>query len=75
MRLLTEPLTRSQIEALRAEANFSTDQERIFDLLNKDSLTDDGVMLQLRIPEKRYYENKKAVIEKVKILLPIVTLK
>ena len=75
MRLLTEPLTRSQIEVLRAEANFSVDQERIFDLLNKDSLTDDGVMLQLHIPEKRYYENKKAVIEKVKILLPIVTLK
>lgn len=75
LRVLIEPLTRSQIEALKAEANFTADQECIFDLLNRDALNDDGVMLQLHMPEKRYYEAKRTLVEKVKILIPIVTLK
>jgi hypothetical protein len=60
------------VEWLKSEANFSEDQLHIFELLNRDSLLDDGIMLKLGMPEKRYYREKRAVIEKVKILLPIL---
>ena len=70
--MLIDPLTRSQVEWLISEANFSEDQLHIFELLNRDALLDDGIMLKLGMNEKRYYHEKRAVIEKVKILLLII---
>ena len=71
VRRAVDHLTRSELEGLLLEANFSADQRKIFDLLNKDEYYDDGIMTALSMPEKRYYENKKAVLEKLAKLLPL----
>lgn len=58
-------LTRSELEAVRAEANFTEDQAKIFDLLNRDDHTDVGIMLELGLSPRHYYRVKKITCEKV----------
>lgn len=62
-------LTKSELEAVLSAANFSHDQEAIFNELNKDTLYDIGVMMKLGIPERRYYETKRTTIDKTERIL------
>ena len=51
-------------------ARFTEEQRNVFDLLNEDRLNDEGIMLELHLPRKRYYNTKKRVIEKVIKTIP-----
>ena len=62
-------LTKSEIEAVLSAANFSHDQEAIFNELNKDTLYDIGIMSKLGIPERRYYDTKRTTIDKTERIL------
>ena len=62
-------LTKSELEAVLSAANFSHDQEAIFNELNNDTLYDIGVMMKLGIPERRYYETKRTTIDKTERIL------
>lgn len=46
-------------------ARFTEDQKKVFDFLNSDKYTDEGIMLKLNLSRKRYYAIKKKVIDKV----------
>ena len=52
------------MDQIIARANFTDDQKAIFDELNKDKYYDYGIMLNLNIPNRRYYDIKKIVIDK-----------
>lgn len=62
-------LTKRELDAVIAAANFSKDQEAIFNELNKDTLYDIGIMEKLGIPPRRYYDTKRVTIEKTVKLL------
>ena len=62
-------LTKSELEAVLSAANFSHDQEAIFNELNKDTLYDIGIMTKLGIPERRYYDTKRTTIDKTERIL------
>ena len=48
-----------------ARANFTEDQRAIFDELNKNKYYDYAIMINLNIPNRRYYNTKNIVVEKV----------
>jgi hypothetical protein len=48
-----------------ARANFTDDQRAIFDELNKNKYYDYAIMLNLNIPNRRYYNVKNIVVDKV----------
>ena len=62
-------LTKRELDAVIAAANFSHDQEAIFNELNKDTLYDIGIMSKLSIPERRYYDTKRTTIDKTERIL------
>ena len=62
-------LTKSELESVLSAANFSHDQEAIFNELNKDTLYDIGIMTKLGIPERRYYDTKRTTIDKTERIL------
>ena len=47
------------------EANFTSEQEQIFRLLNSDELYDAGIMHRLGLSNRRYYKIKSVVLGKV----------
>lgn len=51
-------------------SRFTEDQRKVFDFLNSDKYTDEGIMLKLNLSRKRYYEIKKKVINKIVRVLP-----
>lgn len=51
-------------------ARFTEDQKKVFDLLNSDKYTDEGIMLELNFSRKRYYTIKKKVMNKVIRVIP-----
>lgn len=57
-------LTQAELEQIIAKANFSDDQRAIFNELNKNKYYDYAIMLNLNIPNRRYYANKKIVLQK-----------
>ena len=50
-------------------ANFTDDQRAVFDELNKNKYYDYAIMLNLNIPNRRYYLIKKIVINKTERLV------
>lgn len=57
-------LTQSELDQIIARANFTDDQKAIFNELNKDKYYDYAIMINLNIPNRRYYNLKKIVIDK-----------
>ena len=57
-------LTKSELESIRSEANFTSEQNRMYDLLNLDVHTDAGIMLAMGLSPRRYYKTKKIVCDK-----------
>ena len=62
-------LTKSESEAIRAEANLTEEQERIFSLLSRDIYNDDGIILILNISRRRYYRAKHVLCDKIARIL------
>lgn len=65
MRVNISALTKSELDAVIARANFTDDQRAIFDELNKNKYYDYAIMANLNIPNRRYYSNKHIVVDKV----------
>lgn len=59
-------LTKKEFEAIKAEANFTPNQLRIYEELNRDEIYDQGIMMKLGMSPREYYDVKKIVVEKVK---------
>lgn len=57
-------LTKSELETVRSEANFTAEQNKMYDLLNLDVHTDAGIMLVMGLSPRRYYKIKKIVCDK-----------
>lgn len=62
-------LTLFDISRIKKFANFTEVQEQIFDQLCKDRL-DYAIIQTLHISNRKYYENKPIVFEKVKQIVP-----
>ena len=58
-------LTKYELEQVIARANFTDDQRAIFDELNKNKYYDYAIMTNLNIPNRRYYNTKNIVVDKV----------
>ena len=58
-------LTKRELEAVIAAANFTEAQGKIFDAMNKDYMYDIAIMQALGIPSNRYYKIKKTTADKV----------
>lgn len=57
------------MEKIRAEANFTTDQLRVFELLRRDMYYDSGIMNMLGLDRKTYYKIKNEVFDKASRIL------
>lgn len=64
-RINISALTQSELEQVIARANFTEDQRAIFDELNKNKYYDYAIMVNLNIPNRRYYNTKNIVMDKV----------
>jgi hypothetical protein len=62
-------LTKSELEAVIAAANFTQDQAMIFKEMNTDLLYDIGIMAKLGIPPRRYYDTKRITVDKTERIL------
>jgi hypothetical protein len=62
-------LTKSELEAVIAAANFTPDQAMIFKEMNTDLLYDIGIMAKLGIPPRRYYDTKRITVDKTERVL------
>ena len=62
-------LTQMELEQIIKMANFTDDQRAVFDELNKNKYYDYAIMLNLNIPNRRYYLIKKIVIDKTERLV------
>jgi hypothetical protein len=58
-------LTRSELELVRNNANFTEEQAAVFDKLNEDKYIDMGIMNTLGMSNRRYYDVKKVVLKKI----------
>ena len=52
-------LTKRELDAVVAAANFTKSQETIFNAMNNDYIYDIAVMQSLGMPANRYYKIKK----------------
>jgi hypothetical protein len=68
-RVSISALTKRELDAVRAAANFSTEQAEIFEELNRDDLYDFAIMTKLGIPEKKYYKLKGITVNKCEKVL------
>jgi hypothetical protein len=68
-RIRVNALTKSELEAVIAAANFTQDQAKIFNELNADLLYDIGIMAKLGIPPRRYYDTKRITVDKTERVL------
>lgn len=64
-RIDVSALTRRELEAVIAAANFTEAQQVIFDAMNKDYMYDLAVMQHLGIPANHYYKIKRITADKV----------
>ena len=58
-------LTKSELELVRDNANFTEEQAAVFDKLNEDKYIDVGIMNTLGMSNRRYYDVKKVVMKKI----------
>lgn len=63
-RVCISALTKRELDAVRAAANFSIEQAAIFEELNRDDLYDIGVIMKLGIPAHKYYKLKGITVDK-----------
>ena len=68
-RVRINALTKSELEAVIAAANFTQDQAMIFKEMNTDLLYDIGIMAKLGIPRNKYYDIKRITIDKTERVL------
>lgn len=68
-RIRINALTKSELEAVIAAANFTQDQAMIFKEMNTDLLYDIGIMAKLGIPPRRYYDTKRITVDKTERVL------
>lgn len=68
-RVRINALTKSELEAVIAAANFTPDQAMIFKEMNTDLLYDIGIMAKLGIPPRRYYDTKRITVDKTERVL------
>ena len=57
-------LTQMELENVILKANFTEEQKAVFSELNKDKYYDYAIMVNLNIPNRRYYATKKVVMDK-----------
>lgn len=65
MRIAISRLTRKEYSLCLEEANFTEDQRKVFEMLNRDQCYDIGIMTALSLPLHRYYDIKGVVMDKV----------
>lgn len=58
-------LTKREFEAIKAEANFTPNQLKVYEALNRDDVYDQGVMMELKMSAREYYDVKKITVDKV----------
>ena len=58
-------LTKSELELVRNNANFTEEQSAVFEQLNSDKYIDIGIMNALGMSNRRYYDVKKVVMKKI----------
>lgn len=64
-RIDVSALTRRELEAVIAAANFTDTQQAIFNAMNKDYIYDISVMQNLGMSKNHYYSIKKITADKV----------
>ena len=57
-------LTQMELENVILKANFTDEQKAVFSELNKNKYYDYAIMINLNIPNRRYYLIKKIVMDK-----------
>jgi hypothetical protein len=65
MGIKVSALTKKEFERIKAEANFTELQLKIFEELNRDEVYDVGIMTKLGLSQREYYEVKKITVDKV----------
>ena len=65
MGIKVSALTKKEFEKIKAEANFTELQLKIFEELNRDEVYDVGIMTKLGLSQREYYEVKKITVDKV----------
>lgn len=58
-------LTKSELELVRNNANFTEEQSAVFEQLNNEKYIDIGIMNALGMSNRRYYDVKKVVMKKI----------
>ncbi len=58
-------LTVKDIEILDKKAGFTAEQKIILEHLRKNDLSDEGIMLELRLSRNKYYKIKENLIQKI----------
>ena len=64
-RIRISKLTKREYNTIIEEANFTEDQLKVFQELNKDKLYDFAIMVELNMSSRHYYDVKAVVIDKV----------
>lgn len=68
-RIRYDELIKDDVEAIVARANFTDEQNAVFEELCKGRLYDTGIWLKLNMGQTKYYEVKKKVEDKVSRIL------
>lgn len=58
-------LTKKDIEVLNEKAELTEEQKIILEHLRKNDLSDDGIMMELRLSRNKYYKMKEKLFEKI----------
>lgn len=66
-----EEFIQEQIDTLNSKAAFTDTQQKIFNLLIKNSLLDEGIAMELGMSRASYYRQKKILQNKIKTILHI----
>ena len=65
MRLRVSNMTKRELETAISEANLTPLQTRIVYALNREELTDEGIMMDLHVCRETYYREKKLALSKI----------
>ena len=65
MKMRVSNLTKRELETAISEANLTPLQTRIVYALNREELTDEGIMMDLHVCRETYYREKKLALSKI----------
>ena len=65
MKMRVSNLTKRELETAISEANLTPLQTRLVLLLNREELTDAGIMMELCVSHHKYYAEKSAALAKI----------